>query len=114
MRLFGEPIVSTRQGSAPVAKAWSIAPSTAAGQASVGLWASVPRTVPCSVPGAAVAAVMVAASESVEDGGAAVLRRLWDRFRLSDAELAVALEEVEPELLRVPSDWPRAVGEVAP
>ena len=55
----------------------------------------------------------VAAKRVYDAGGPAVLRRLWDRFRLSDAELAVALEEVEPELLRVQSDWPRAVGEVA-
>jgi hypothetical protein len=56
----------------------------------------------------------VAAKRVYEAGGPAVLRRLWDRFRLSDADLAVALEEVEAELLRVQSDWPRAVGEVAP
>lgn len=56
----------------------------------------------------------VAAKRVYDAGGPAVLRRLWDRFRLSDAELAIALEELEPELLRVQSDWPRPVGEVAP
>jgi hypothetical protein len=56
----------------------------------------------------------VAAKRVYDAGGAAALRRLWDRFRFSDADLAVALEEVEAELLRAQSDWPRAVGEVAP
>jgi hypothetical protein len=47
-----------------------------------------------------------AAAKRVYDaGGPVVLRRLWNRFRLSDAELIVALHEVEPELGRFLTEW---------
>jgi hypothetical protein len=47
----------------------------------------------------------VAAKCVYDAGGAAVLRRLWDRFRLSEAELTVALCEIEPELGRFLTEW---------
>src|SRR6266571_4147194 len=47
-----------------------------------------------------------AAAKRVYDaGGPVVLRRLWNRFRLSDAELIVALHELEPELGRFLTEW---------
>jgi len=53
-----------------------------------------------------------AAKRVYEAGGAAVLRHLWDRFRVTDAELTVALHEVEPELARVLTEW-TAAGEAS-
>ncbi|MDP9278390.1 MAG: hypothetical protein M3P00_03145 [Gemmatimonadota bacterium] len=47
----------------------------------------------------------VAAKRVYDAGGAAALRRLWDRFRFSDEDLATALEEVEPQLARVFTEW---------
>jgi hypothetical protein len=47
----------------------------------------------------------VAAKHVYDAGGAAALRRLWDRFRFSDEDLATALEEVEPQLARVFTEW---------
>jgi len=53
-----------------------------------------------------------AAKRVYEAGGAAVLRHLWDRFRVTDAELTGALHEVEPELARVLTEW-TAAGEAS-
>jgi hypothetical protein len=47
----------------------------------------------------------VAAKRVYDAGGSAALRLLWDRFRFSDADLAVALEEMEPQLACVLSEW---------
>jgi hypothetical protein len=52
----------------------------------------------------------VAAERVYDAGGTAALRGLWDRFRFSEADLGVALEEVEPQLASVLSDWPPAVS----
>lgn len=47
----------------------------------------------------------VAAKRVYDAGGSAALRLLWDRFRLCDADLAGALEEIEPQLACVLSEW---------
>jgi hypothetical protein len=47
----------------------------------------------------------VAAKRVYDAAGAATLRRLWDRFRLDEEGLAIALREVEPELARVLTEW---------
>ena len=47
----------------------------------------------------------VAAKHVYDAGGRDALRRLWDRFRLVEDDLASALREVEPQLARLPIDW---------
>jgi hypothetical protein len=47
----------------------------------------------------------VAAKRVYDAGGAGALRRLWDRFRLSEQDLSATLREVEPELGRVLVEW---------
>jgi hypothetical protein len=50
----------------------------------------------------------VAAKRVYDVGGAGALRRLWNHLRLSEEDLAAALQEVEPELARVPTEWTAA------